>query len=76
LDSGRYEHLAIREIESHGRRVTYRERRFLPESQSFKIRTTIRTQPEDRLDLIAAREMGNSELFWKVCDANQIINRH
>jgi hypothetical protein len=28
----------------------------------------------DRLDLIAARTLGDPEIFWRVCDANDAMN--
>ena len=28
----------------------------------------------DRLDLIAARTLGDPEQFWRVCDANDAMN--
>jgi hypothetical protein len=28
----------------------------------------------DRLDLIAARALGDAEHFWQVCDANNAMN--
>jgi hypothetical protein len=30
----------------------------------------------DRLDLIAARTLGDSEQFWRVCDANDAMDPH
>jgi nucleoid-associated protein YgaU len=28
----------------------------------------------DRLDLIAARALGDPELFWRICDANNAMD--
>jgi hypothetical protein len=29
---------------------------------------------DDRLDLIAARSLGDPQAFWQVCDANKCLN--
>jgi hypothetical protein len=30
--------------------------------------------PDERLDLVAARTLGRPELFWKLCDANGVLD--
>ena len=52
----------------------YVQRRFLPQSKDIQILEQIRVNPEDRLDLIAAKKIGNPELFWQICDANAAMN--
>lgn len=57
-----------------GRVVAYRERRFLPQGRTLPLLVEVTVQPSDRLDLIAARTLGQPELFWRVCDANDAMD--
>jgi hypothetical protein len=34
----------------------------------------VKVRQEDRLDLIAARILGDPEQFWRVCDANNAMD--
>jgi hypothetical protein len=55
------------------RQLVYVRRRFIPQDNGLLPGSVIVTEG-DRLDLIAARTLGNSELFWRVCDANRALN--
>lgn len=57
-----------------GREIVYKERRFLPKAPARGTFTEVEVLPADRLDLIAARSLGNPLLFWKVADANLAMN--
>ena len=35
---------------------------------------TLRTTAGDRLDLISARSIGDSEQFWRICDVNLVMH--
>ncbi len=52
----------------------YVKRRFLP--QGGNLRTLVETPVNDgdRLDLISARTLGNSEQYWRICDAENAMN--
>ena len=51
--------------------IIYLTRRFVPPPGSYApIGTHIFQQDIDRLDRIAAKYLGNAELFWQLCDAN------
>lgn len=64
--------MAAPDTTSGVRRVVYFRRRFLPEPSTFAtLREHIVTDGE-RLDLIAARELGDPLAFWKLCDANRL----
>ena len=53
-----------------GRMVSYVRRRFLPQpGQLAQVHQHVVAQG-DRLDVIAARYLGDPELFWRICDAN------
>lgn len=53
--------------------IPYLRRRLLPPSSVFAaLREHVVTEGE-RLDLIAAREIGDPEAFWRICDANDAM---
>jgi hypothetical protein len=56
------------------RQVHYKRRRFLPQAKDLQYLTEITVAAGDRLDLIAARTLGSPELFWRLCDANNVMN--
>ncbi|MDZ4721860.1 MAG: hypothetical protein SH847_25650 [Roseiflexaceae bacterium] len=57
-----------------GRRVRYARRRLLPNGQSLPLLIEAALVAGDRLDLLAARELGDSEQYWRICDANDAMN--
>jgi hypothetical protein len=57
-----------------GRHSPYKRRRFLPRGETLPLLTEVTTGVDDRLDLIAARTLGDAEHFWQVCDANNAMN--
>lgn len=54
--------------------VSYIRRRFIPSSESFEILQKHPVTEGDRLDNITANYLGNPELFWEVCDANNAMH--
>lgn len=54
--------------DARGREIVYVRRRFVPIVTGDGLEHTV-TQG-DRLDNIAARQLGDPELFWRLCDAN------
>jgi hypothetical protein len=57
-----------------GRHITYKRRRFLPQGEAMPLLAEVTVGVGDRLDLIAARALGDAEQFWQVCDANNAMN--
>lgn len=57
-----------------GREIAYKRRRFLPRADELKVVAEITLVQGDRLDLIAARLLGDPLQFWRVCDANTALN--
>jgi hypothetical protein len=57
-----------------GRNIAYKRRRFLPDGQNMLLLVEVTVQQGDRLDLIAARTIGDPEQFWRICDANNAMN--
>jgi len=56
-----------------GRDVAYTRRRFLPRGAAMPLLVEVGVAQGDRLDLIAARTLGDPEQFWRVCDANDAM---
>lgn len=56
------------------REIAYKRRRFLPRTDELTVIAEITLVQGDRLDLIAARLLGDPEQFWRVCDANAELN--
>jgi hypothetical protein len=57
-----------------GRVVAYKRRRFLPQGREMQLLIDVTVIQGDRLDLIAARTLGDPEQFWRVCDANDAMD--
>jgi hypothetical protein len=57
-----------------GKSIAYKRRRFLPVGADLPLLTETRVEQSDRLDLIANRTIGDSEQFWRVCDASDAMN--
>jgi len=57
-----------------GRILPYKRRRFLPKGEEMPLLVEVTVTAGDRLDLIAARTIGDPEQFWRVCDANNAMN--
>lgn len=57
-----------------GSGVAYKRRRFLPRGRDLPLLVEVAVTEGDRLDLIAARTLGDPEQFWRVCDANDALN--
>jgi hypothetical protein len=72
---GRYATLPIRErMLADGTVVAYRARRFLPPPATLPARRKQPLEPEMRLDLFAARVVGDSLSWWRLCDANSVLS--
>jgi hypothetical protein len=54
----------------NGEPVAYLARRFLPPSDHFSLLRLHAVTAGERIDLIAARELGDPEGYWRICDAN------
>jgi hypothetical protein len=53
-----------------GRTVTYLRRRFVPDTSSLPTIAWHEVTAVERLDLLAARYYGDSQLWWLIADAN------
>jgi nucleoid-associated protein YgaU len=58
-----------------GQSITYLARRFVPQpgAPNFATVASHTVRQGDRLDLIAAKYLGDPLIFWLICDANGAI---
>ncbi len=74
-ESSRYYHVETATlITPDGRHLCYKRRRFLPQGEELPVLVEVIVTQGDRLDLIAARTLGDPEGFWRICDANNAMN--
>jgi len=58
----------------NGRTIPYLRRRFVPAPERFAAMREYMVAQGDRLDTIAASQLGDPELFWRLCDANRALD--
>jgi hypothetical protein len=57
-----------------GRVIRYVRRRILPQGATMPLLVEVTVTQGDRLDLIAARTLGEAEQAWRIYDANNAMN--
>lgn len=57
-------------VTREGKTIIYLQRRFLPSPGQFQLLQQYTVVQNDRLDNIAAKYLGDPELFWRIADAN------
>ncbi|MBT3222258.1 MAG: hypothetical protein HN348_24565, partial [Proteobacteria bacterium] len=57
-----------------GRVVAYRLRRFLPPMEDLHLAGTVFAEPNERIDHLASRIMGDPQQYWQLCDANAVLD--
>ncbi len=73
--NSRYAGIEVATVESADRRtVAYLRRRIVPSSAGMSIVAEHTVTQGDRLDNLAARYLGDPELFWRLCDANDAMH--
>jgi hypothetical protein len=74
--SSRYANIEIANLYVNGgkKSIAYKKRRFLPNGEGLPFLQEITITAGDRLDLIAARMLGDPEQFWYICDANNAMH--
>jgi nucleoid-associated protein YgaU len=74
-DSRYYNSKTLQYTPPGGQPITYLARRFVPQPGAANFATVAQhtIKQGDRLDLIAAKYLGDPLLFWLVCDANGAI---
>jgi len=61
-------------VTPEGRTIVYERRRFVPPPDRFETLFTHAVSEGERLDVITAQHLGDPEQFWRVCDANGVID--
>jgi hypothetical protein len=56
-----------------GEPIVHLARRFVPASGRFALLRTHTVVEGERLDVIAGRELGDAEAFWRICDSNDAM---
>ena len=73
--TSRYYHIEDRVYHSaEGHEVVYKARRLIPKDQAGPIINEIATVSGERPDLLANRAMQQPELFWRLCDSDEVMN--
>lgn len=57
-----------------GRLAAYVRRRFLPPSGALQTIARVTVLPAERIDVFAARTLGDAEHFWLIADANAAMD--
>ena len=74
-ETSRYANIETTELTTpEGRTIRYARRRFLPQGETLPLLGEVTVVEGDRLDLIAANNLNNSEQYWRICDANNAMN--
>jgi hypothetical protein len=55
-----------------GRTIVYLRRRFIPPPEQFALIAEHTVGDGERPDLVAHQYLGDSEQFWRLCDANNV----
>jgi nucleoid-associated protein YgaU len=74
-DSRYYRSATLQYAAPAGQTITYLARRFVPQpgAPNYATVATHTVRQGDRLDLIAAKYLGDPLIFWLICDANGAI---
>jgi hypothetical protein len=54
--------------------VPYLRRRLCPRAERLALLYEVRVVEGDRRDLVAARHVGDAELWWRLADANSVVD--
>lgn len=73
--TSRYYGLTVLKLDAGSDHETaYLARRLVPPSDRFALLRTHTVTEGERLDLVAARELGDPQAFWRICDANNAMH--
>ena len=72
--SSRYYGLPVLEMSAAGGAVIrYVKRRLIPDAAAFPTLATHQVQQGERIDVLAARYLGDPLLYWRIADANLAV---
>lgn len=66
--------LTVKDSDGKERNIVYKRRRFIPSAEGTTTLVEHTVIQGERLDNITARYLGDPTLFWRVSDANLILN--
>lgn len=73
--NSRYNGLGTLKLEQKdGTSIIYVKRRLIPQPGNFTVISVHRVIERDRLDNISFRYLGDPELFWRIADANVVLD--
>lgn len=73
--NSRYHGIATKKLtRPGGKTVVFLARRFVPPPERFSVLREYVVAEGDRLDNLAARFLGDPELFWRLADANNTLH--
>ena len=72
--NSRYHGVAVATLEQKNQEpIAYLKRRFVPPPENFSVVQEYTVVQGDRVDNLAARYLGDPELYWRLCDANGAV---
>lgn len=72
--NSRYYGVAVVTLEQKNQEpIAYLKRRFVPPPENFSVVQKYTVVQGDRVDNLAARYLGDPELYWRLCDANRAL---
>jgi hypothetical protein len=73
-ENSRYHNTEIATLEqSNQEPIAYLKRRFVPPTENFAVLQEHTVVEGDRVDNLAAQYLGDPELYWRLCDANGVM---
>ena len=73
--SSRYHGIELAALErTDGTIVAYVRRRFVPPPERYALLQEHRVAEGERIDIVAAHFIGDPEQFWRICDANAVLD--
>ncbi|MEA2114331.1 MAG: LysM domain-containing protein [Thermodesulfobacteriota bacterium] len=73
-ENSRYHSVEITTLEQTGQEpIAYLKRRFVPPAERFAVIQEHTVVEGDRVDNVAAQHLGDPELYWRLCDANNVM---
>jgi nucleoid-associated protein YgaU len=66
--------LSVTDPDGTAREIRYVKRRFIPLTEGMTVIVEHLVSQGERLDNITAQYLGDPTQFWRICDANEVMN--
>ena len=66
--------LNVTDPDGTSREIRYAKRRFIPPADDMSVLIEHTVDQGERLDNITAKYLGDPTQFWRLCDANNVMN--